>query len=55
MTPCVVEDGVVAYAMTADDNPICAGCVRTPDQTGVQVDPVKWAKDVAEYNRRRAR
>lgn len=35
MTPCVVQDGPVAYAMDAADRPICAGCEKGPRVTGV--------------------
>jgi hypothetical protein len=48
MTPCVVRDGNICYAMNSRDEPICVGCERTPAQTGVP-PPKDWAQQVAEY------
>jgi len=51
MTPCVVTDGDMCYAMDSRDNPICVGCSRTPAQTGVPA-PDNWKEVVSEYKRR---
>lgn len=49
MTPCVVTDGPIAYAMTGITNaPICAGCERGPLTTGVP-KPENWDADCAAY------
>jgi hypothetical protein len=51
MTPCVLRDGPVAFAMDTHDDPICVGCERSPKTLDVPV-PKDWAKTVAEYRRR---
>jgi predicted Fe-S protein YdhL (DUF1289 family) len=52
MTPCVLKDGAICFAMNTMDRPICVGCGRTPEQLGV--DPPKdWAKTVADYKKRK--
>lgn len=45
MTPCVRKDGPVAFAMNANDNPICVGCERTPETLGVPYPP-NWQETV---------
>jgi hypothetical protein len=50
MTPCVIRDGDICYAMGSYDNPICVGCELTPEQTGVP-EPKDWAGQCAEYRR----
>lgn len=47
MTPCVITDGAICYAMNSRDEPICVGCERTPEQTGV-ARPADWAEQVAK-------
>jgi hypothetical protein len=49
MTPCVITDGDVAYAMNIADKPVCVGCGRTPTQTGVS-EPTDWKKQVKKYS-----
>src|SRR5215472_10963137 len=51
MTPCVITDGAVCYAMNSRDQPICVGCERTPVQTGV-LPPADWIQQVAEYKKK---
>lgn len=48
MTPCVLKDGSICFAMDWMDKPICVGCERTPAQLGVDI-PTDWAKQVAAY------
>jgi hypothetical protein len=50
MTPCVIEDGPVAYAFRndTDTRPICVGCGWSPESTGVK-PPADWDKIVATY------
>jgi hypothetical protein len=48
MTPCVIRDGAVAFAMDSQDRPICVGCERSPKTLGVPY-PANWAKTVADY------
>jgi hypothetical protein len=50
MTPCVIEDGPVAYAMNSYNDPICVGCGRTPERTGVPC-PDNWDELVREYKK----
>lgn len=50
MTPCVLRDGAVCFAMDSRDRPICVGCERSPKTLGVPV-PLDWAKTVADYKR----
>ena len=47
MTPCVIRDGPVCYAMDSADNPICVGCERPPEVTGVPAPP-DWPDIVAQ-------
>lgn len=48
MTPCVIKDGAIAYAISSSDTPICVGCEKGPTITGI--DPPKdWAQQVASY------
>ena len=35
MTPCVLRDGEICFAMNELEQPICVGCERTPAQLGV--------------------
>jgi hypothetical protein len=35
MTPCVLKDGPVCFAMDSKDQPICVDCERTPEELGV--------------------
>lgn len=41
MTPCVITDGPVAYCEDSRSNPICVGCERPPEATGVK-PPKDW-------------
>lgn len=50
MTPCVLRDGPVSFAMNPNDDPICVGCERTPEALDVAY-PADWAKTVADYYR----
>ena len=54
MTPCVLRDGPICFAMNVDDKPICVGCERTPKQLGVEA-PADWDQQVASYYARRGR
>jgi hypothetical protein len=50
MTPCVIDDGAVAYGFRndVDTRPICVGCGRAPEATGVA--PAKdWDDQVRSY------
>ena len=51
MTPCVLRDGAVCFAMNAVDEPICVGCERAPEVIGVDKPP-DWDKTVKEYRNR---
>ena len=50
MTPCVIADGADAYSFESDRDtrPICVGCGRNPQVTGV-APPADWAEQVADY------
>lgn len=48
MTPCVRKDGAICFAMDSADEPICAGCERTPKGLGVP-RPADWEQTVARY------
>jgi hypothetical protein len=50
MTPCVLKDGAMCFAMDSNDQPICVGCERSPQTLGVPF-PANWAKTVADYKR----
>jgi len=50
MTPCVIRDGSVAFAMDDHDQPICVGCEHSPKFLGVP-RPADWWKTVADYKR----
>lgn len=50
MTPCVLKDGAMCFAMDSRDEPICVGCERTPEALGVP-RPADWAQTVADYYR----
>jgi predicted Fe-S protein YdhL (DUF1289 family) len=55
MTPCVLKDGAICFAMDTHDEPICVGCERTPAAIGVD-KPADWARTVARfYARKRPR
>lgn len=54
MTPCVLKDGPVCFAMSAEDNPVCVGCGRSPERLGVD-PPGDWEKQVADYYRKARR
>lgn len=41
MTPCVIVDGSFCYAEDSQGRPICVGCERAPNLTGVQ-PPKDW-------------
>jgi len=47
MTPCVLRDGDICYAMDNNDNPICVGCERTPAQLK-RPPPKNWAATVQQ-------
>lgn len=48
MTPCVIKDGPVCYAMDSKDEPICVGCERRPAELGLQ-RPADWDDTVRSY------
>lgn len=48
MTPCVLKDGPVCFAMNLADQPICVGCEKSPAILGVET-PTDWTKTVADY------
>ena len=50
MTPCVLRDGEICFAMDANDEPICVGCERSPKTLGVP-RPKDWTRTVADYKR----
>jgi hypothetical protein len=54
MTPCVLKDGPICFAMDSRDNPICVGCERTPEALGVD-PPADWSKQVADYHAKQKR
>ena len=54
MTPCVLRDGDVCYAMGLDDKPVCVGCGRAPHELGRE-PPADWEETVAQYNREHER
>ena len=41
MTPCVITDGPICYAENSQGKPICVGCERAPNLTGVE-PPKDW-------------
>jgi hypothetical protein len=51
MTPCVVRDGAMCYAEDGRHRPMCVGCERTPEQTGV-APPKNWDKIVRNGGKR---
>jgi hypothetical protein len=51
MTPCVLRDGEICFALSSHDEPICVGCERSPKTLGVP-RPANWAKIVADYKRK---
>jgi hypothetical protein len=53
MTPCVLKDGAICFAMDSDDEPICVGCEHSPKFLGVPRPP-DWEKTVADYKTRSA-
>jgi hypothetical protein len=54
MTPCVIRDGDICYAMDNADLPVCVGCGSKPAQTGVP-KPADWDKQVADYAKKARR
>lgn len=54
MTPCVLRDGPVCYAMNAADQPICVGCERSPAALGLDPPP-DWGATVAAYHKKQGR
>jgi hypothetical protein len=50
MSPCVLRDGAVSFAMDTRDNPICVSCGRSPKSLGIP-RPAGWEKTVADYKR----
>lgn len=57
MTPCVIKDGQICFALSLNnnnDNPICVGCGRSPEQIGVDA-PKDWAEQIADYKARHNR
>jgi hypothetical protein len=46
MTPCVIRDGPICYAIGDNDQPICVGCERPPSTTNVP-PPADWTEKVA--------
>jgi hypothetical protein len=54
MTPCVLKDGPICFAIGLGDRPICVGCEHGPKFLGVP-EPADWAKQVADYRRQNER
>jgi hypothetical protein len=55
MTPCVLRDGAICFALGNNDEPICVGCERTPAQLDVPRPP-DWeqiVQHVRDEDRRR--
>lgn len=50
MTPCVLKDGPVAFAMNSRDEPICVGCERHYTVLGLERPP-NWDAEVAAYKK----
>lgn len=50
MTPCVLRDGAICFAMDEHDEPICVGCEKTPAALGVS-RPRDWDQTVRDYYR----
>jgi len=48
MTPCVLRDGPICFAMDSRDQPICVGCERPPEQLGVP-RPKDWDEQVKRF------
>jgi len=48
MTPCVLKDGEMCFAMDTADQPICVGCEKSPASLGV-ARPADWDMTVANY------
>ena len=48
MTPCVIIDGPICYAADSQDRPICVGCERSPEKTGIPPSP-DFAAELARY------
>jgi hypothetical protein len=50
MTPCVIDDGAVAYGFRNDHDtsPICVGCGRSPDATNIK-PPADWDEQCKRY------
>lgn len=48
MTPCVLKDGPICFAMNWMDRPICVGCEKSPQTLGVD-PPGDWSRQVADY------
>jgi len=55
MTPCVVRDGTIAYAMSSMDAPICVGCEQGPTITGVAMPAAEWKQIVDTWYRQHPR
>lgn len=53
MTPCVLKDGEICFAMDSRDEPICVGCEHGPKFLGVPF-PANWERLVAAYKERQA-
>jgi len=47
MTPCVLKDGAMCFAVGDNDEPICVGCERSPEALGVP-RPADWERIVEE-------
>lgn len=50
MTPCVLRDGAICFAMDSHDEPICVGCEKTPRALGVE-RPANWDQIVRDARR----
>lgn len=49
MTPCVITDGIICYTLDSFRHPICVGCEKGPEVTGVAVDADKLRADYDAY------
>ena len=54
MTPCVLRDGDICYAVSPAGNPICVGCERSPASLGRE-PPKDWDKTLREDQARHRR
>jgi hypothetical protein len=50
MTPCVIKDGPMCWAVGDGDRPICVGCERGPKTLGVPF-PADWEQTLEQVRR----